>query len=90
MLTANDPECATTSRQALLYSFCLLLVTLVPGVLGFNTPVYFFGARVLGLAFSAFALHFIRRPDRNPARNLFFASIVYLPVLLGLLVATKR
>jgi protoheme IX farnesyltransferase len=90
MLTANDPECATTSRQALLYSFCLLLVTLVPGVLGFNSPVYFFGALVLGLAFSAFALHFIRRRDRNAARNLFFASIVYLPVLLGLLVATKR
>ena len=90
MLTANDPECATTSRQALLYSFCLLLVTLVPGVLGFNSPVYFFGALVLGLAFSGFALHFIRRRNRHAARNLFFASIVYLPVLLGLLVATKR
>lgn len=90
MLTANDPECATTSRQALLYSICLLLVTLVPGVLGFNSPVYFFGALVLGLVFSGFALIFIRRRDRHAARNLFFASIVYLPVLLGLLVATKR
>jgi protoheme IX farnesyltransferase len=90
MLTANDPECATTSRQALLYSICLLLVTLVPGVLGFNSPVYFFGALVLGLVFSGFALVFIRRRDRHAARNLFFASIVYLPVLLGLLVATKR
>lgn len=90
MLTANDPECATTSRQALLYSLCLLLVTLVPGVLGFNSPVYFFGALVLGLVFSGFALIFIRRRDRHAARNLFFASIVYLPILLGLLVATKR
>ena len=90
MLTANDPECATTSRQALLYSICLLLVTLVPGVLGFNSPIYFFGALVLGLVFSGFALIFIRRRDRHAARNLFFASIVYLPVLLGLLVATKR
>ena len=90
MLTANDPECATTSRQALLYSICLLLVTLVPGVLGFNSPVYFFGALVLGRVFSGFALIFIRRRDRHAARNLFFASIVYLPVLLGLLVATKR
>ena len=90
MLTANDPECATTSRQALLYSICLLLVTLVPGVLGFNSPVYFFGALGLGLVFSGFALIFIRRRDRHAARHLFFASIVYLPVLLGLLVATKR
>ena len=90
MLTANDPDCATTSRQALLYSICLLLVTLVPGVLGFNSPVYFFGALLLGLVFSGFAVLFIRRRDRHAARNLFFASIVYLPVLLGLLVATKR
>ena len=90
MLTANDPECATTSRQALLYSICLLLVTLVCGGLGINSPVYFFGALVLGLVFSGFALVFIRRRDRHAARNLFFASIVYLPVLLGLLVATKR
>ena len=47
-------------------------------------------ALVLGLVFSGFALVFIRRRDRHAARNLFFASIVYLPVLLGLLVATKR
>jgi protoheme IX farnesyltransferase len=90
MLTANDPECETTSRQALLYSICLLLVTLMPGLLGFNSPTYFFGALVLGLAFSGYALVFVRRRDRNAARNLFFASIVYLPVLLGLLVATQR
>ena len=49
-----------------------------------------FGALLLGGAFSAFAAVFLLRRDRPSARNLFFASILYLPLLLGLLVATLR
>jgi protoheme IX farnesyltransferase len=90
MLTANDHEGRLTSRQALLYTLFLVPVTLLPSMLGFNSPVYFIGALVLGLAFTTFALRFIMQRSRNTARNLFFASIIYLPLLLGLLVATKR
>ena len=90
MLTANDPEGRLTSRQALLYTLFLVPVTLLPSMLGFNTPVYFLGALALGLAFTAFALRFIIQRNRGAARNLFFASIIYLPLLLGILVATKR
>ena len=90
MLTDNDSDGSMTGRQALLYSICLLLVSLLPGFLGFNSPLYFYGALLLGLAFSAFAAIFLRRRDRDSARNLFFASILYLPLLLGLLVATIR
>jgi protoheme IX farnesyltransferase len=90
MLTDTDEDGSTTARQALLYSICLLVVTLLPGVLGFNSAIYFFGALLLGGAFSAFAAVFLVRRDRPSARNLFFASILYLPLLLGLLVATLR
>ena len=90
MLTDADEDGSTTARQALLYSICLLVVTLLPGVLGFNSAIYFFGALLLGGAFSAFAAVFLLRRDRPSARNLFFASILYLPLLLGLLVATLR
>jgi protoheme IX farnesyltransferase len=90
MLTANDPEGRLTSRQALLYTLFLVPVTLLPSMLGFNSVVYFIGALALGLAFTAFALRFILQRNRNAARNLFFASIIYLPLLLGLLVATKK
>jgi protoheme IX farnesyltransferase len=90
MLTANDPEGLMTARQAFLYSLCLLLTTLMPGVMGFNSPLYFFGALALGAAFSVFAFRFLLQRDRTTARNLFFASILYLPLLLGLLVATHR
>jgi len=90
MLTANDPEGSVTSRQALLYSLFLIPVTLMPSILGFNSPIYFFGALALGLAFTAFALRFMMQRSRAAARNLFFSSIIYLPLLLGLLVATQR
>lgn len=90
MLTDSDSDGSMTGRQALLYSICLLLVSLLPGFLGFNSPLYFYGALLLGLAFSAFAAVFLVRRNRDSARNLFFASILYLPLLLGLLVATLR
>jgi protoheme IX farnesyltransferase len=90
MLTANDPEGRLTSRQALLYTLFLVPVTLMPSILGFNSTGYFLGALALGLAFTAFALRFFTLRSRNAARNLFFASIIYLPLLLGILVATKR
>jgi protoheme IX farnesyltransferase len=90
MLTDNDSDGSMTGRQALLYSICLLVISLLPGFLGFNSPLYFYGALLLGLGFSAFSAIFLIRRDRDSARNLFFASILYLPLLLGLLVATLR
>ena len=90
MLTANDPEGRLTSRQALLYTLFLVPVTLLPSMLAFNSFVYFIGALALGLGFTAFAVRFVSQRNRTAARNLFFASIIYLPLLLGLLVATKK
>jgi len=90
MITAHDPEGGATSRQALLYSFCLLMITLLPAVLGFNSPLYFFAALLLGTGFCAFAMSFLLHRDRGSARKLFFSSILYLPLLLGVLLATAR
>lgn len=90
MITGHDPEGDITSRQALLYSLCLLIVTLLPGLIGFNSPLYFFAALVLGTVFCGFAMDFVFHRDRSSARRLFFCSILYLPLLLGVLVATTR
>ncbi len=90
MISGNDPEGEITSRQSLLYSLCLLVITLLPGLIGFNSPLYFFAALVLGTVFCGFAMNFVIHRDRNAARRLFFYSILYLPLLLGVLVATAR
>jgi protoheme IX farnesyltransferase len=90
MLSGQDPEGFATGRQAFLYSLCLLMVSLVPALMGFHSAWYFFGALALGVAFAASALRFLLRRDRPSARKLFFASILYLPLVLGLLVFTRR
>lgn len=90
MLSSHDEDGYATGRQAFLYSFCLLLTSLVPAVMGFNSAWYFFGALIVGVAFCAAAALFLWKRDRPSARLLFFASILYLPVVLVLLVAFKR
>lgn len=89
MLPAKDPDGTMTARQAVLYSLCLLMVTLIQGLIGLNLPIYFFGALVLGTAFAAFAVKFLVSREGGSARQLFLVSILYLPLLLGLLVATR-
>lgn len=90
MLSGDDSEGYATGRQAFLYSLCLLLTSLVPALMGFNSVWYFAGALVLGVGFCAAALKFLWKRDRPSARLLFFASIIYLPVVLLLLVLFRK
>jgi protoheme IX farnesyltransferase len=50
---------------------------------------YMSGAVVLGGLFLYSAVRFSRRMTESNARALFFASIIYLPLLLGLMVVDK-
>ena len=90
MLSNDDPEGFVTARQALLYSGCLVIASLTPALFFYVHPWYFFGALALGTAFCGTAVRFLLRRDRVSARTLFLASILYLPLLLGLLVAARR
>ncbi len=90
MLSKNDDSGKMTSRQALIYSTFLLSVSLLPAAAGLNTINYAIGAFILGTLFIIQAVAFARQPSIPRARALFFTSIIYLPLLLGLLVATKR
>jgi heme O synthase-like polyprenyltransferase len=51
--------------------------------------IYFFGAFALGLGMVGVAVAMQLRPERATARRLFFASILYLPLLLALLCLSK-
>lgn len=90
MLTGDDPTGAMTARQALLYTLCLLLVSLLPALMGFNSVWAFFGALLLGGLFLYAAICFLKSRERPVAKSLFIASIAYLPLLLALLVITRR
>jgi protoheme IX farnesyltransferase len=89
MLPAVDPEGERTGRQALSHSLGLLLASLGPAAFGLVGPVYLLGALVLGLVFIGSAVRFTRQMSLVRARKLFLTSILYLPLLLGLMVLDK-
>lgn len=90
MLPLMDPDGSRTGRSAVSHTLGLLPVSLSPFVFQVSGTLYFFGGLALGLVFLWCALRFARQMDRLSARRLFFASILYLPLLLGLMVFDKR
>ena len=89
MLPVFDPDGQRTSRQTVLHTLGLLPVSLFPFLFKTVGPVYCLGALILGLMFLGFALAFSRQMTHARARHLFYASIIYLPLLLGLMVLDK-
>jgi protoheme IX farnesyltransferase len=89
MLPVVDPQGRRTARQAVSHTLGLLPVSLCPFLLKLAGPVYLAGALILGLAFLWFAVRFARQLTVARARQFFFASILYLPLLLTVMVLDK-
>jgi protoheme IX farnesyltransferase len=89
MLPVVDPTGERTGRQALSHTLGLLPVSLCPFLFKMVGPVYLVGALALGVAFLWCAFQFSRQLTLPRARQLFFASIIYLPSLLALMVLDK-
>ncbi len=89
MLPVIDPTGSRTGSTAIRHTLALLAFSLAPVALGLAGRWYAGAAVVLGAAFLFFAIRFAIRLHRESARSLFLASIVYLPLVLGFLVADK-
>jgi protoheme IX farnesyltransferase len=89
MLPGCDPDGTRTGRQAISHTLGLIPVSVCPALFGTAGVVYFFGALILGMAFLWCAIQFSRDLTRARARQLFFASILYLPILFGLMALDK-
>jgi protoheme IX farnesyltransferase len=89
MLPAVDPDGRRTAQQAVSNTLALLAVSLFPFVFKMAGTFYLVGALVLGAGFLVSAIQFSRQLTLSRARQLFFASIIYLPLLLTLLVWDK-
>ncbi len=98
-LTVLDINGRATSRQLLMYGIALLPASLLPSLIGIVHMPYFWGALALGAAFlvvtTRFAAESMYRPEprtarmNDYARQLFYASLAYLPLLFGLMVLEK-
>jgi len=87
MMSVNDAEGGATFRQATLDAAALLPVSLAPALLSMAGWPYFFLALPLSGALIALAWAGARKPSPLRARRLFLATLAYLPILLGALVA---
>jgi protoheme IX farnesyltransferase len=89
MLPNVDSDGGRTAHQAISHTMGLLMVSLCPVLFRLTGAIYLFGSLLLGLLFLAAAVGFARQLTISRARQLFFASIIYLPLLLGLMVLDK-
>ncbi len=89
MLPAVDPDGSRTAQQSVSHTLGLLAVSLSPFVLHLAGKVYLVVAILAGGFYLWRAIQFGRKLDVPSAKQLFFASILYLPVLLIALVANK-
>lgn len=96
MLPGEDPSGHRTARQALGWTLGVLGASVLPFVFGVSGGIYLVGALTLGLGFVAAAAVFLARIARGSeaeavaaARRLFFASILYLPLVMGAMVLDK-
>lgn len=89
MLPVVEPDCRSTARQIVLYGLALIPVSLAPSLLGMTGRLYFAGALLLGLWFLYSGVRVAR--DRTPlrARAVLIASVLYLPLIYGLMLVDR-
>ena len=90
MLPVIEPDGDSTARRVVVCSLLLIPISLLPAILSMTGIVYAIAAIGAGLGLSYFGT--LLRCERTSvrARGLLLASVVYLPVLLGVMVFDRR
>jgi protoheme IX farnesyltransferase len=90
MLPVRDELGGKVAAWALINTVALAVVSFLPASLGLATRFYASAAGGCGVWFLWRAIGFLQVENRDlAARRLFFASIAYLPLLLGALVVDR-
>jgi protoheme IX farnesyltransferase len=89
MLPVIEPDGRSTGVQAVIYTAALVPVVLAPTLIGMSGMIYFACALLLTLVFLAMSVRFARTHAVQDARRLFFASILYLPLLWIFMIADR-
>ncbi len=89
MLWPADREGRSMAWQVMLCSVALVPVSLIPVWLGQVGRVYFIGTIFLGLVFLSYGARLAVSRSKLLARRVLFATIVYLPLVFGLMMADK-
>ena len=85
MLPVVEPDGESTARRILLYSLILIPISMIPKFLAMTGNLYLVGALALGLFFLYEGVRVSFDRTRQQARRVLLASVVYLPILYGLM-----
>ena len=89
MLPNVDADGSRTAHYAVATTLALFLAALGPFLLHLNGALYLAAALILCFGYAGTAVSFARHLDARRARQLFLASIIYLPLLLLAMVCDK-
>lgn len=90
MLPVRDESGAKVAAWSCANALALVVVSMLPAFCGLASGWYLAAAVLAGAWFGWRAVVFLRPAGRDlAARRLFFASIIYLPIVLGALVADR-
>ena len=89
MLPVVDVYGARTALQMVVYCLALVIATLIAFTIGVAGPIYAIAALALGIVFlAATVIAAVKRTDAA-MRLCFLTSIVYLPLLFGIMVLDR-
>jgi protoheme IX farnesyltransferase len=89
MLPVVDKDGVRTYRQIVLYAGALVAISLLPSLLGLAGVLYFFGALVSCTALVQVCLWAAHSKSNARAKWLMHATVIHMPILLGLMVYDK-
>lgn len=90
-LLPDNPEFEQATRSIIVvFSVALLGISLLAPLTGLGELLFGFGALLSGTILLYLSILFYRSYSLKNARRIFFASILYLPVVMGLLLVDQR
>jgi protoheme IX farnesyltransferase len=90
MLPVIEPDGESTARRVVVCSLLLIPISLTPRVLGMAGSIYAATAIAAGLVLVYFGARLGRDRTFVGARHVLLASVLYLPVLLGVMVLDRH
>lgn len=89
MLPVIEPDGESTARRIVWCSVAMIPLSLLPKFFSMAGNIYLVGALLAGFAFLYASSRIMQDRTRVRARSVLLASVIYLPVLYGLLVLDR-